>query len=227
MLLAKIRDDYNKIADIFNKTRDYLPLDVVNLGKYINQNDKVLDLGCGNGRLFELVSKKGEYYGVDISARLVEIAKERYPQAQFFLFDGLNLPFQDNFFDKVFCLAVFHHIPSEKYRLQFLKEIRRVLKPEGILVLTVWNLLPKKKTRRLLLKYTILKLIGKSKLDFFDIHFPWKDSRGKIIINRYVHIFRTGELKELFKSTGFLVQEIKVLKRSAKESNIFVLAKKV
>ena len=108
--------------------------------------------------------------------------------------------------------------------MQFLKEIKRVLKKDGVLILSVWNLLPKKKTKWLLLKYTILKLIGKSKLDFFDIFLPWKDSQGNIIIQRYLHVFTLNSLKNTIQKAGFKVLEARILKRSKKESNLFVVA---
>jgi ubiquinone/menaquinone biosynthesis C-methylase UbiE len=225
-LLEKTRMDYNKIAGVFSKTRDYLPADISTLQKYAQPNDKILDLGCGNGRLKKLFGKEINYYGVDFSEELIKIAKTKYPDGEFLVVDGLNLPFPDNFFDKIFCLAVLHHIPSFDIRLKFLKEARRVLKPGGLLILTVWNLWERKKTKPLLIKYTILKLIGKSKLDFKDIFYPWKDNTGKIVINRYFHIFTKKELENLIKRAGFIVKESGVLRRSKKESNIYIIAKK-
>ena len=225
-LLEKVRDDYNKIANSFNRTRNYIPSDLLMLKKYVLSEDVILDLGCGNGRLFEVLGNITDYYGVDISQENIEIARQRYPEAKLSVIEPLSLPFRNDFFDKVFCLSVFHHIPSKRYRLQFLKEIKRVLKPGGFLILTVWNLFPKRKIHRLLLKYTILKLIGKSKLDFGDIFLSWKDSESKVVIDRYIHVFSMGELKRVFKRAGFDIQESKIIQRSQRESNIFVLAKK-
>lgn len=108
--------------------------------------------------------------------------------------------------------------------MKILKEIKRVLKKDGILILTVWNLLPKKKVKWLLLKYTIFKLIGKSNLDFFDIFLPWKDSQGNIIIERYLHVFTLNSLKNTVQKAGFKVLEERILERSKKESNLFIAA---
>ena len=200
-LLNKIKEDYNKIANHFSRTRSYIPEDFLYLKKFIKKGERILDLGCGNGRLFE-IKNDAEYFGVDTSSKMIEIAKKSYPQGKFFVTSPLSLPFQDQFFNKVFCLSVFHHIPSFKYRMQFLK----------------------KKTKWLLLKYTILKLIGKSKLDFFDIFLPWKDSQGNIIIQRYLHVFTLNSLKNTIQKAGFKVLEARILKRSKKESNLFVVA---
>ncbi len=200
-----------------------MPPDFLYFKPFIKKGDKILDLGCGNGRLFEIVNG-AEYIGVDISEKMIEIAKTRYPQAQFLVTSPLLLPFPDNTFDKVFCLSVLHHIPSEQLRRRFLGEIKRVLKPEGLLFLTVWNLWNKLSIKKLLLKYTILKLIGKSKLDFFDIFLPWKDSKGNIIIQRYLHVFTLNSLKNTLKEAGFKILEAEILKRSKKESNLFIMA---
>ncbi|MBU3964228.1 class I SAM-dependent methyltransferase [Patescibacteria group bacterium] len=225
-LLDKTRQDYDVIADDFDKKRDYIPPDFAILQDYINEGDKILDLGCGNGRFKEVVGDNVDYRGVDVSGALIRIAKAKYPDAKFFVSKPLSLPFEDNFFDKVFCLAVFHHIPSSAIRKEFLKEVRRVLRPEGRIVLTVWDLNDNKKARRLLLKYILLKLIGRTKLDFKDIFYPWKNSAGKLVINRYIHIFSEKELEKIIESAGFVIKEKGILERSKKGKNIFIIAQK-
>jgi len=225
-LLDKTRQDYDAIADDFDNKRDYLPPDFSILQDYINEGDKILDLGCGNGRLNELVRDKADYYGADTSGSLVRIAKAKYPDAKFFVSKPLSLPFEGDFFDKVFCLAVFHHIPSNAIRKEFLKEIKRILKPEGRIVLTVWDLSDNNKARRLLLKYALLKLIGRTKLDFKDIFYPWKNSASRVVINRYIHIFSEKELERIIENAGFVVKEKGILERSQKGKNIFIIAEK-
>jgi len=221
-LLEKTRQDYNLIAEDFSRTRIQVWEELKFLEKYAQENEKILDLGCGSGRLYELFKEKTiDYYGVDFSNKLIEIAKNRYPQFKFQVADALNLPFPNNFFDKVFSIAVLHHIPSEELRLQFLKGIRKVLRPEGKLILTVWDLRILKRSI-LFFKYGVLKILGKSKLDFGDVFIPW----GKEIL-RYLHIFSKNELKKLAGMAGFSVKEIKILKRpKSRRSNILLIAEK-
>lgn len=225
-LLEKTRRDYDAVADDFDKKRDYIPPDFAILQDYINSGDKILDLGCGNGRLKEVVGDKADYYGVDISGALIRIAKAKCPDGNFFVSKPLFLPFENNFFDKVFCLAVFHHIPSQAIRKEFLREIKRVLKSGGQIVLTVWDLNNNRKAKKLLFKNALLKLIGKSKLDFKDIFYPWKNSAGNVVINRYIHIFSEKELEKIIQSAGFIIKEKGILERSKKGSNIFIIAQK-
>ncbi len=173
-LLEKTRRDYNKIAEDFSGTRSKMWKELGFLEEYLKEKDRALDIGCGNGRLYELLREREiEYYGVDFSEKLIDIAKSKFPLAKFQVADGLELPFSDNFFDKAVSIAVLHHIPSEKFRLEFLKEAQRVLKPGGVFILTVWNLNKRRKSL-LLLKYTILKILGKTQLDFGDVFVPGK-----------------------------------------------------
>lgn len=226
-LLQKTKEDYNLIAEGFSRTRGGLWEEFGFLKNYFFPGDKILDLGCGNGRLLELLKNQEiDYIGIDSSKRLIEIAKKKYPEAKFQIGDALNLLFPDNFFDKVFSIAVLHHIPSEDFRVQFLKEVKRVLKPEGILFLTVWYLWQKKTAWKDILKFFFLKLMGKSKVDFKDIFYPWKNSQGEAQIQRYFHCFTAKEIKKLFKRTSFEIKKIRLLKRSAGHYNLFVIAKK-
>jgi len=222
-LLKKTREDYNLIAQDFARVRKEVWEEMKFLFEdYLIPGEKVLDLGCGNGRWFRLFQeKKVNYIGVDSSERLIEIAKKKYPEAKFQAADALHLPFPNNFFDKIYSIAVLHHIPSEGLRLGFLKEIRRVLKPEGLLILTVWKLQQRKEIF-LLFKYTILKLIGKSKLDFKDILEPW----GKKI-KRYYHYFSKKELVNLVRREEFEIRKIGLIKnKRGNRQNIYLVAKK-
>ena len=120
-LIKKTKNDFDKIANEFSKTRKTLWPELLELDKYIKDNEKVLDLGCGNGRLFELFSaqgrsvsggKKVDYVGIDNSSNLISEAKKKYGN-YFQVADILNIPFSDNYFDSIWLIAVFHHIPSK------------------------------------------------------------------------------------------------------------------
>lgn len=207
-ILKKTKENYNLIADDFSRTRSFISQDLKALGEYTLAGERVLDIGCGNGKLFEVVrDKKVDYIGIDNSEKLIEIAKEKYPEAKFQVADALSLPFPNNFFDKIYSISVLQHIPSEEFRLQFLREAKRILRPEGLFILRVWDLWRRKKGRKLILRYTLLKLIRKSKLDFKDIFLPWRNSLGKILIRRYLHCFTKKELEDLVKKIGFKMKE--------------------
>ena len=227
-LLEKTCQDYNLISEHFSSSRFSLWPELKILRECAKEGEKILDLGCGNGRLLELFKDKNiEYVGIDNSEKLIAIAKKLHPDAKFQVADALGLPFPSGYFDKIYSIAVLHHIPSKELRLQFLKEAERVLKPGGFLILTVWNLWQKRTAWRLFFKYTTLKLIGKSELDFKDIFYPWKEQSGVAVIQRYFHLFTKKEIGELAEMASFKIKEIGILKRKEeKDSNIYIIAEK-
>lgn len=236
-LLKKTREDYNLMAESFSRARERIWDEMKFLFEdYLMPGDRVLDLGCGNGRFYELFKNKNiDYVGADNSKKLIEIARKRYPGVKFQTADALNLPFPNNHFNKVYCIAVLHHIPSKEIRLKVLTEIKRILKPEGLLILTVWNLWQKRKTRDLIFKFGLTKILRKlalrqaQGLDFKDILMEWEGAK-----NVYFHAFTEKELGNLVSEAGFKIKkrgEILVggesaLKSKWPNSNFFIVAKK-
>jgi ubiquinone/menaquinone biosynthesis C-methylase UbiE len=221
-ILEKLQKDYNAISQIFARKRERPWEEARFLVKnYLGQGEKILDLGCGVGQWFEFFKdKKVDYFGVDFAEKLIEIAKERYPQGKFVVASVFDLPFKNNFFDKVYAISLFHHIPSNDFRIKALKEAKRVLKENGILILSVWDLYAKKKAKKLILKFALLKIFGKSKLDFKDI---LMDFGG--IKDCYFHCFTQRELRNLVKKASFdIIKEGRFF--VGKNSNLYIVAKK-
>ncbi|MDD5043260.1 MAG: class I SAM-dependent methyltransferase [Patescibacteria group bacterium] len=204
-LLKKVKESYNIISGDFSATRGYIWPDLEIFGKYIKAGDKVLDLGCGNGRLYDFLKNKSiNYFGVDNSEALINEAKKKYPEIadKFQVGDALDLNFPDNHFDAVMMVAVLNHLPSKELRLQVLNNVKRVLKPDGYLLMTNWNLY-QKKYRPLIIKYSLLKLIGKSPLDFGDCLVPF----GQEKVKRYYHSFTKKEIQKLAVLSGLTILE--------------------
>jgi len=206
-ILFQTTATYNNIVEDFNKTRSYLWPGLRQLGGYVKPGDKVLDLGCGNGKLRLLFKDvKVEYTGVDNSIELLKLAESRkdfeIPNQKFIKADAFALPFADNTFDSVFFIAVFHHLPGKELRRQALAEIRRVLKPGGYLLMTNWNRYQKENVRYVI-KYTWLKIIGQTDLDFKDIYLPWMGGKAE----RYYHAFTLSELRRLIAGSGLKIQQ--------------------
>jgi len=219
-LLNRTRQDYNLIARDFSSTRRFVWQGLEPLYNYALPGEKVLDLGCGNGRLLQIFKEIDiDYTGVDSSEKLIEIAKKTYPNTKFEVADALHLPFSNNHFDKIYSIAVLHHIPSNKLRLQFLEGVKRVLSPNGLFILTVWDLWRWRKFKTIT-KFTVSKILGRSKIDFKDIFVPWQKD-----CQRYVHCFSKKELAGLIEKAGFKVKETGTLKMpDSKENNIYIIA---
>ncbi|MFH0852430.1 MAG: class I SAM-dependent methyltransferase [bacterium] len=221
-ILDQMKENYNLVAGEFSSTRRSSWEEIKPLADYVHPGGRILDLGCGNGRLVEsFKGKKIDYLGIDNSEMLIEEARKKYPENKFIAFDGLKIPFEDYCFDTIFCIAVLHHIPSRQMRIEFLKEANRVLKPGGRLILTVWYFWTKRTYWRLFSKFTLKKIFGKSELDFFDIKQPWFKTA-----ERYLHFFRKGELKNLIEETGFVVEKINIFRKGPENKNFLVIAKK-
>lgn len=100
---------------------------------------RVLDLGCNVGYGTEVLAKDARLaVGVDVSVRAIEAAVEgvRTPGLTFRVIDGRSLPFEDGSFDLVVSCQVVEHVVDTE---SFLGEVRRVLAPDGLVVLTTPN----------------------------------------------------------------------------------------
>lgn len=209
-LLEKVKKDYEFISKEFAITREETWSEFEYFKKYVQETDEIADIGCGNGRLLKILGDNANYIGIDNNPRLLEEAKKRFPNAKFIYGDMLNLPLFEASKNIVFCIAALHHIPSKKYRKQALRELHRILKRDGLLILMVWNLFQKKHFMK------IFKSALSKKYDFKDIFIKW----GETGINRYYHAFTVSELRKLLKKTGFEIIE------TFKTNNICIIAKK-
>lgn len=111
--------------------------------KLLPKNTKsILDAGCGTGNFGEILSRCQNDFnisviGIDVSKKSVEVAKSKQIYGACFLCgDNKNLPFKDESFDCVVLIEVIEHV-SNKERL--LKELKRVLKTHGMLIITTPN----------------------------------------------------------------------------------------
>lgn len=118
---------------------------------HLRATDHILDVGCGPGTItagFGAIATAGSVIGVDISEQVLEHAREMVstertksqdtehplPPITFQRADLLaGLPFPDDTFDVVFNSQLFPHLPTHDMRVRALSEMRRVLKPGGIM----------------------------------------------------------------------------------------------
>lgn len=231
-LIEKTRADYDRIAPDFDRTRAYVWKELEQFAGYAHEGSRVLDFGCGNGRLFELFKGKNiAYTGIDQSGGLVAHARARHAEyvasglAQFIVGAGDVLPFLDASFDCVFSIAAIHHIPSMEKREALTRELYRVCAPRGIVVITVWNLWQKEYRARVV-RAALTKIFGRSQLDFFDVLVPWKNSRGEVQAQRYYHCFSLFSLKRLVLRAGFLLRAGGYFGGKPGKFNIYVIAAK-
>lgn len=132
-----IAEDYDK-GEIEEPFRCYKDI-ITECSKY--QNKKILDVGCGTGIVLKELLKLNhnfELYGIDLSSKMISLAKKRLEEEVCLVrSDAEKIPYSENTFDLIICAHSFHHYPNPK---KVLAEIRRVLKPKGILILVENNL---------------------------------------------------------------------------------------
>jgi SAM-dependent methyltransferase len=164
----------------------------------------MLDVGCADGQvtlaLHEAVGAQ-ETYGVDISADSVAVATARGVRAFQVDLDAEDLPFDEGFFDAIYCGEVIEHV-FDPGRL--LKEIRRVLKQGGICVLTTPNLAGWPNRIVLLFGYQPYPLAVSPDMEWAGKLFL-RDEEGQW---GHLRVFTVRALTELVTSHGFSVERI-------------------
>jgi ubiquinone/menaquinone biosynthesis C-methylase UbiE len=155
----------------------------------LKENINFLDIGCGTGWAVGLaarsINEKGEFYGIDISSKMIAKARENFSDKKHFHFIEANseaIPLDDNFFDVIICTNSFHHYLHPR---KAMKEIFRLLKPGG----KIYILDPTADT-------LFIKII---------------DKVIKVLEPAHVKIYSTKEFKELMTNAGLKYLESKSL----------------
>ncbi|HLW23012.1 MAG TPA: class I SAM-dependent methyltransferase [Steroidobacteraceae bacterium] len=118
-------DDYN----VFSESANARLIDSFVRLTRLDPGARVIDLGCGSGIFTYLLSRRGyRVSGLDISPKLLELARAKYPGLQFDEGDVEALPYEDASVDGVLLSGIVHHLPDVK---PCATEVMRVLKPKG------------------------------------------------------------------------------------------------
>lgn len=220
-ILHNVKKTYNLIGEEFSKTRQNIWGEFVIFEKLIAKNTKIADIGCGNGRFFKFITKKlPKYTGIDNSKTLIKEAKKQFSKhklkPRFLEGNILKIPLQTASQQVASCIAVLHHIPTTKLRKKAVAELARILKKEGKLLLTVWNLREQKKYKKNVVKAIWKWLYSFGKHEKRGLIIPW----GKEKIPRYYYAFKEKELDRL------LNPHFKILKKKKGKNLIYICEKK-
>lgn len=225
----QVKQAYEAIAETFSHTRNKPWYDMASFKDVIKEGE-ILDLGCGNGRLYDvfLDNPKIKYTGIDFSGKLIDLAFERYgdikgENAPKFIVDDITDPkiFEANKkYDAIILFASYHHVLDKKERLELLKRVRDHLKDDGMVIVTVWNLWNDKTFKKVIGSWK-RKIMLKEKGGIFDINYPFND-RGRIAYRPYKMFTRRGIRRELAKY--FKVTNEEVWKKG--QNLVFYMKKK-
>ncbi len=221
-LLHIVKDNYNETALDWDKSRKNLVWpELANLVKRVIPGAKVLDIGCGNGRLLNILQDKippQDYLGVDVSANLVSLAKNNWPNYNFITADVLSLTDKEiGRFDFIFSIAMLHHLPGRDLQIKTLKILAEKLEVGGSLIISVQNFWSRRKYLKLLLKFSWRKIFAHEKIDFGDIIFPGFKNKSP----RYYHIFTTAGLKKISRQAN-----LKIIKLYKDKFNYYLILRK-
>jgi tRNA (uracil-5-)-methyltransferase TRM9 len=238
------RTFYSTFATSFSETRESArELEVI--VPYIADGARVLDLGCGNGRVAKLVARHRRdvaYVGVDASAELVarckmQDASEVGESAAFFVVDitqpdwtSLLLPMGEGtgpalstaegmrMYDCVLLLAVLHHIPGSDVRARILHQAHELLAPLGRIVVSTWQFMDNERMRKKIVPWSVLG-IDERELEPGDALLNWK--RGGVGL-RYCHWIGEDELRALAAQAGLKIVE--TFRAGGREGNLSLYA---
>jgi ubiquinone/menaquinone biosynthesis C-methylase UbiE len=153
-------------------------------GFSLEGSDRVLDFGCGAGRMIrhlKAFSESCEIWGTDISAPHIFWAKQYLDPPFHFVTTTTvpHLPFEDRYFNLIYCGSVFTHI--DDLAEAWLLELRRILAPQGRLYLTIHD------------RHTIELLDGEfgnswlaKTMKTYELYNQAKDSLGMLVIGRQI-----------------------------------------
>ena len=178
---------YNNIADHFDQTRQYRWKWIDEFVNSLTKTSTIYDIGCGTGRNMTgyTTDLHHTFIGVDSCPKFVTMCRDK----------GLTciessmtaLPCEDSTADVILSIASFHHLSTEERRIASLMEMKRVLKDDGRILLSVWSKHQPKKSRRVFETYG-------------DVMVEW--NKQGTMFRRYYYIFQMEEIKKLFDTCG-------------------------
>lgn len=122
--------------------RDYLDMHMAESLKILMKDNglkKVLDVGCGTGKLVQYLNENGfDAYGCDSEDVAVNLAKKINRRNAISIASATHLPFPNTSFDLITGISLIEHL-SKSESIDFLKEVRRVLKPNGFIFVVTPN----------------------------------------------------------------------------------------
>jgi SAM-dependent methyltransferase len=114
------------------------PVNLSRVAELIAPASRILDFGCGYGRTMGILYEQGyrKLVGIDPAPAMIAAARQRFPQLTFLTVDSPHLPFADESIDATLLFAVLTCVPSDERQRGIMQEIRRVLRPGGLLYIS-------------------------------------------------------------------------------------------
>jgi len=218
---------WDAIAKSFDETRKKPWKECIEFIEKLPRESTVADVGCGNGRhLIYCAECFSKAIGVDFSINLLKIARKKMSEkrnVELVQANAVYLPFKDDSIDHILFIATLHNIKGRGNRVKSLSEIKRVLKPNGTALISVWS----RWQERFLLHFLKKVLSPKKKEEFGDITIMWKGDM--LNLPRFYHLYSKGEFASDLKKAGLKIKKIYSIKIASKKlkDNHFAIVEKV
>lgn len=225
-----VHEFYETVAAHFSSTRHSPWPRVAQFVTSLPSGSMIADLGCGNGKYMKCVDETQSFVvGGDRSSRLVGICRDRGLEAM--VCDALAVPLRSNSCDAALSIAVLHHLSTLGHRLAAVKELLRVLRVGGRGIIYAWAHEQMKGSRRrfeegrqdFMVPWNLDKRFAFSAEgestegnepkekeeasenvtsgDSADDQTASKPQE-RVVVQRYCHMFKQGELEELVALAG-------------------------
>jgi SAM-dependent methyltransferase len=170
-----VKQIYEYIASEFNVTRAYKWNWITDFINSLPKNSLIYDIGCGSGRNMDYPNY--QFIGFDNCESFIELCRNKGLKVYYSEITDIRI--RDNSADAIICIATFHHLSTYDNRIKALQELKRIVKINGKILLSVWAKDQPKKTRITFDHYG-------DNIVFWKKKYP-----------RYYYIFQLDELKLL------------------------------
>lgn len=234
-----VHEFYETVASHFSSTR-YNPWPrVAAFVRSLEAGSVIADIGCGNGKYMKCVAPGSAVIGGDRSTNLVKICKAS--DLNVMVCDAMTVPIRSESCDAALSIAVLHHLSTLHHRLAAVKELIRVLRVGGRGVIYAWAHEQQVNSKRkfdgpkqdFMVPWNLDKRFVQRKSEGGDAEDEDEKDKKKakkqsgpsepIVVQRYCHMFKEGELEQLVEMAGDAVVE----DRYYDESNWAVVLRRV
>ena len=199
--IKEAQETWDAIAHSFDSTRGKTWEKCINFINSLSKDSIVADVGCGNGRhLIPCAKRCKKVIGVDVSIELLKILQEKIKKEELenvilLHSDAANMPIVDNSTDTALFIASLHSIKGRENRVNSLKEIKRILKPGGRVLISVWT-----KWRDEHKKSFVQKINRKGLPEHGDKNIYWR--QHGLNVSRFYHIYTKKNLIKDIEEAG-------------------------
>ena len=217
---------WDAIAKSFDSTRRKTWKQCIDFIESLPKDYVVLDIGCGNGRhLIPCAKHCKKVIRLDVSIELLKIVhnkieKEKLDNVSLLHGDAADIPLEDNSVDAVLYIAALHNMRGRENRLNSLKEVKRILKPGGKALISVWT-----KWRDEHKKSFIQKITRKGLPEHGDKDIYWK--QHGLNVARFYHIYTKKNLIKDIEEAGLKIEKFEEVRLHTQKhpDNYFVLVR--